>query len=329
LCGKLRGKAKRLAHTFGECGGPLVLLHGGAGPMDPTALGFAQAVTNLSAIGKRAQRMLARGARARDVASQCCYYMELDPIFNAGVGSALQADGVARLSAALMDGSRQRFSGVVGASYLSHPSSLSRLLQQRKARVLSEPGTQILARELGLPVNANLTARRSKRWFSALASGQYQPLAASEATRGGPAMDTVGCLVRGARGELVAAASTGGRGFEYPGRVSDTCTVAGTYASKYAAVAATGVGEEIVDDALASRLETRVRDGMSLFAASDRCLREALERKRAYGWIALDRHCWCVAHTTPSLPFVLVGRYGRGARVLASSLMNQVALPDP
>ena len=123
-------------------------------------------------------------------------------------------------------------------------------------------------------------------------------------------------------GELVAAASTGGRGHEYPGRVSDTCTVAGTYASRFAAVAATGIGEQIVDDALACRLETRIRDGMSLMDASGRCYREAIQRRRTYGWLALDRSSWCAAHTTPSMPYVVVGSRGRSVRVVSSSLID-------
>jgi L-asparaginase len=309
----------------GERSGPLVLLHGGAGPMDPTRAGMRHAVAKLGAIGRRALGMLSDGASAVRVASECCRQMELEPTFNAGVGSALQADGMARVSAAVMDGARQRFSGIVAASYLSHPSTLSLSLQRRRARVLTEPGAQLLARELGVPVSANLTARRSKRWQDALAEAGYRPFAGAEPKRSSVELDTVGCLVRTAGGKLAAAASTGGRGFEYPGRVSDSCTVAGTYASRYAAIAATGLGEEIVDDALASRLETRVRDGMPLEQASRRCLEEALARKRSYGWIALGKSAWCVAHTTPSLPFVVVGRHGAGARVLASSLPMRAA----
>ncbi|MCK7541480.1 MAG: isoaspartyl peptidase/L-asparaginase [Marinilabiliales bacterium] len=48
-------------------------------------------------------------------------------------------------------------------------------------------------------------------------------------------------------------------------------------------------GEEIVDDGLAVRLETRVRDGLTLIQASDRVYAEALERRRQYGWIGVER----------------------------------------
>jgi L-asparaginase len=105
---------------------------------------------------------------------------------------------------------------------------------------------------------------------------------------------------------LFAGTSTGGRGFEYPGRVSDSATVAGTYCTAYAAVSATGVGEQIIDDALAARLETRRRDGHTLEAASRQCFKEAVARQRAYGWIALDADgFWASAHNTKAMSFVV------------------------
>jgi L-asparaginase len=103
---------------------------------------------------------------------------------------------------------------------------------------------------------------------------------------------------------LVAGTSTGGRGFEFPGRVSDSATVAGNYASPFAAISATGIGEEIVDDALCARIETRVRDGLSLEDAGRRTFEEAKASGHRYGWIACDsRGYWCVAHTSEQMSF--------------------------
>lgn len=308
-----------MKHVFMEHPGPLVLLHGGAGAMDPKRERAQQAVTSLTRIARRGFRALAAGDDPAKVAASCCWHMERDPLFNAGLGSALQADGAVRTSAALMVGRTQSLSGVVNASFLDHPIDLGLALQQRSGRVLSPPGTELLARELGLTVTLPLTEARSQAWLERLRQHDYRPLGTSEGRGRGPGGDTVGCLVRTARGALVAAASTGGRGFEYPGRVSDTCTVAGTYASKFAAVVATGVGEQIVDDALASRLETRVRDGMTVIEASAKCLLEARQRQRSYGWLALSPRHWCVSHTTRSMPYVVVGQGGRGATVLSTS----------
>ncbi len=279
------------AHEF------VILLHGGAGPQDPSEKGLRQAQASLIEIGEAAREQLIENRSPVDVATLCLQKLEADPQFNAGVGSALQSDGVARLSASLMDGEKQRFSGVVSTPYLSHPSALSLALQERSARVLTTPGSELLARELGLPVQSNLTEKRSQKWMKKLTDSKYRAL--EDAT------DTVGCVIRSASGHLVAASSTGGRGFEFPGRVSDSSSVAGNYASQYAAVTVTGVGEEIVDDAVAARLDCRIRDGMSLEDSSRRCHEEAVQLKRNYGWIVLDaRLRWGVAHTTSHMPFM-------------------------
>lgn len=197
----------------------------------------------------------------------------------------------------MMDGKRQRFSGVVSASYLTHPSILAQKLQNRSSRVLTHPGVELLARELQLPVDSNLTEKRSKKWIKQGNKYGY-------GFEGG---DTVGCVIRSNSGVVIAAASTGGKGFEYPGRMSDTATVAGNYASAFAAITATGVGEQIVDDAVAARMETRIRDGNTLHEASRKGFKEAKRRKRRYGWLAVDPvRRWGVAHTTSTMPFVVM-----------------------
>ena len=191
--------------------------------------------------------------------------MELEPEFNAGYGAALQMDAQARVSAALMEGATQNFSGVIGVSQVKHPSKIARHLQQSSSRVLTLPGAETIARQLSLPVENLVTSKRLKQWEQ-------------KAHDNVSGSDTVGAVVWHPKMGLAAGTSTGGRGFEYPGRVTDSATVAGNYASRFAAISATGIGEEIVDDALAARLETRCRDGMSLAEASARCFKEAKEK---------------------------------------------------
>ena len=83
---------------------------------------------------------------------------------------------------------------------------------------------------------------------------------------------------------------------------------------------ALGVDASATDSAaLASRIETRVRDGMTVIEASEKCLREAKQRKRAYGWLCLSPQHWCVTHTTLSMPYVVVGQGPRGGTILSAS----------
>jgi L-asparaginase len=235
--------------------------------------------------------------------------MEDDPQFNAGLGSALQSDGKPRLTAAMMNGDRQSFSGVMSLSDIRHPSRLALELQTASSRVLSTPGCDRLAHKMQQPIEELITPKRLDQWVKNL--------------REEISCDTVGAIVCHDR-SLCVGTSTGGRGFEEPGRISDSATVAGTYASGWAAVSATGIGEELVDDALAARLETRVRDGLSLYDASQRCFTEALERGRSYGWIACDAagH-YVVAYTTPAMSFVVMTVSGQ---LLASSYPEHSSL---
>ncbi len=284
-----------MQQLYGQCHGATVILHGGAGAPDPQRSNAVNKATiALRAIAQTALKSLKSGRDPLDVVVDCLKEMELDEQFNAGKGAALQADGQARLTAALMDGPKSTFSAVISTSYISHPSVIARHLQGESSRVLTSPGAELKARQLGMPIESSLTPGRVRRWEEKLAAGATF-------------CDTVGCVVRGADGKLYAGTSTGGRGFEFPGRVSDSGTVAGTYCTPFAGVSATGVGEEIVDDALAARLETRRRDGSTLEAASRLCFEEGKVRARAYGWIALDAEGhWGVAHLTPGMPFVVV-----------------------
>jgi L-asparaginase len=71
--------------------------------------------------------------------------------------------------------------------------------------------------------------------------------------------------------------------------VSDSATVAGTYASALAGVSCTGRGEHIVNQAAAARIVTRVEDGLSLQEAVTRTIQEGNALQYAYGLISLDR----------------------------------------
>ncbi|MEA5572252.1 isoaspartyl peptidase/L-asparaginase, partial [Calothrix sp. UHCC 0171] len=99
---------------------------------------------------------------------------------------------------------------------------------------------------------------------------------------------TIGVVALDTYGNLVAGTSTGGKGFERIGRVSDSAMPAGNYATQYAGVSCTGIGEDIIDECLAAKIVVRVTDGMSLQEAMQRSFAEAQTNKRDLGAIALD-----------------------------------------
>jgi L-asparaginase len=236
---------------------------------------------------------LLSGADARDAVVRGCQLLEDDPRFNAGTGSVLQSDGQIRMSAALMEGKSQRFSGVINVSRVQNPIDLAEFLQDSADRVLSENGAAELLRELNAPVYNPLTDLRLQEWmlerqenFDKTMAGvvaEKELVETSEAGRG-----TIGVVALDTRGYLSAGTSTGGKGFERIGRVSDCAMPAGNYATRKAAVSCTGIGEDIIDECLAARIVVRVTDGLSLTEAIKRSFTEASLNRRDFGAIAID-----------------------------------------
>ena len=92
-----------------------LMIHGGSGAMRPATLSpehEAKARAGLNAALDAGEDVLAGGGSALDAVEAAARVLEDDPAFNAGRGSVLNADGVAELDAAIMDG-RDRSAGAV------------------------------------------------------------------------------------------------------------------------------------------------------------------------------------------------------------------------
>ncbi|MNJ97328.1 Isoaspartyl peptidase/L-asparaginase precursor [compost metagenome] len=186
--------------------------------------------------------------------------LEDNELFNAGLGSQIQSDGKVRLSASLMDGITQKFSGVINIENVQHPIKVSQKLLAYDDRVLSGDGALTFARKNGFDFYNPITPQRQQ---------EYETKREESLRKG-----TVGCVALDQYGNLAAATSTGGKGFEIPCRVSDSATVAGNFANQHAAISCTGVGEDIVSAGLAAKIVTRVTDGFTLKAACDKSFQE-------------------------------------------------------
>lgn len=268
---------------------PKVIIHGGAGPAlgDRSTLGAIREELHaiVAAIYQRAQQ----GAPAVDCVVYGCHQLEANPRFNAGYGSVLQADGQVRMSAGLMDGARQRFSGVINTSRVAHPIDLAAFLQSSSDRVLSDAGSAELIRELALPPFDPITPLRFQEWMASRQENFAQAMAGVVAEDPHARRGTIGVVVLDSHGQLAAGTSTGGKGLERLGRVSDAAMPAGNYANTFAAVSCTGIGEDIIDECLAARLVIRISDGMAVEAAFARSFAEAAQNQRDFGAIAVTQ----------------------------------------
>lgn len=272
---------------------PKLIIHGGAGSSLKGKAGADVVRKSLYKVIEEVYSLLLTGADATEAVVLGCQLLEDDPRFNAGTGSVLQSDGQIRMSASLMQGSIQRFSGVINVSRVQNPINLAEFLQSSPDRVLSDYGSGELMRELNTPTYNPLTDLRLQEWmlerqgnFEKEMAGvvaEKELVTSSEDGRG-----TIGVVVLDSQGRLAVGTSTGGKGFERIGRVSDSAMPAGNYASRHAAVSCTGIGEDIIDECLAARIVVRVTDGLSLVEAMQRSFTEAKEHGRDFGAIALD-----------------------------------------
>ena len=273
---------------------PKLIIHGGAGSSLKGKGGVEIVRRALYKVVEEVYSLLLTGASATEAVVRGCQMLEDDPLFNAGTGSVLQSDGQIRMSASLMDGTRERFSGVINVSRVQHPIDLAQTLQNSADRVLSDYGAAELLRELQVPSYDALTDVRLQEWIQERQENFVKTMAgvvaeqelvesSSEDGRG-----TIGVVVLDSQGRLAAGTSTGGKGFERIGRVSDCAMPAGNYATADAAVSCTGIGEDIIEECLAARVVVRVTDGLSLQEAMKRSFAEAEQHQRDLGAIALD-----------------------------------------
>lgn len=271
---------------------PKLIIHGGAGSSLKGKGGVEVVRQSLYKVLEEVYAILVSGASATEAVVHGCQLLEDDPRFNAGTGSVLQSDGQIRMSASLMDGASQSFSGVINVTRIQNPINLAQFLQSSHDRVLSDFGASELTRELQVPSYNPLTDLRLEEWLQERQDNFKKTMAGvvaeKELVESSAGRGTIGVVALDTFGRIAAGTSTGGKGFERIGRVSDSAMPAGNYATKYAGVSCTGIGEHILDECLAPRIVVRVTDGMSLFEAMQRSFNEAIINERDFGAIALD-----------------------------------------
>ena len=248
-----------------------LVIHGGAGSLEGKTSEAKIIHQSLCKIWEETFEILKNKTAEEAVISGICL-LEDNPIFNAGTGSKLQADGEVRMSAALMDGVNNRFSGVINVQNIRNPIEAAALLANEEHTVLSADQATEFCHRNGMADYNPITPERLEE-YERSCSGKH---------------GTVGAVALDKGGRIFAGTSTGGIGYEIPGRVSDCSTVAGTYASTKAGVSCTGIGEQIVQQATAAKIVTRVDDGMPLHDAVAVTMRESNKFKYLYGLISLN-----------------------------------------
>jgi L-asparaginase len=227
---------------------------------------------SLKDIAKKSYEFL-KDNSAFDTVAYAVSLLEDDELYNAGIGSQIQSDGVIRMSAAIMNGETQKMSGVINIQNVKNPIFVAKELMKEDDRVLGGNGAKKYANQHGFENFSTEIPQRRKEYEEKLKNG---------------GKGTVGAVAIDKHGKLAVATSTGGKGFEIPGRISDSATVAGNYANQFCAVSCTGVGEDIVSNGTAAKIVTRVTDGLTIENAFDRTFEELKEIDGFAGAIGID-----------------------------------------
>jgi beta-aspartyl-peptidase (threonine type) len=260
-----------------------ILVHGGAGRWAPADHVPAVAgVSRAAAVGWRALR---DGGNALDAVTEAVVALEDDPLFNAGTGSVLNAEGEVEMDASVMAGDTLGAGGVACLQRVRNPVLVAR-------RVMEATDCVLLA-------GAAATAFARDQGF-----GDYDP-GLPRILRSAQGVGTVGAVALDAAGRLAAATSTGGRMGKRAGRVGDSpIPGAGNYASAHAAVSATGWGEQMLRYVTAKDVAERIARGAQPAVALREALDDMLRRfGEPIGAIALDaRGNLGAVHGTEAMP---------------------------
>ncbi|MGH9486112.1 MAG: isoaspartyl peptidase/L-asparaginase family protein [Terriglobales bacterium] len=274
---------------------PAIVVHGGCGRIDERTheerkLGVRQA----------AERGLARlraGESALEAVEAAVAVLEELPLFNAGRGSVLNADGEIETDAALMDGATQAAGAVASLTGFLHPVQVARRVMEASPHVLlcGAGAARFAASQGFVPVAPDelIVAARRAEW---------------EREHG-----TVGAVACDAQGRVAAATSTGGMTNKLPGRVGDTPLIGcGTWADEWVAVSCTGRGERIMRVTLARLAAFLYEQSGEARAAATGALGE-LERRVGgdAGLILVDRRgrtAW--VKNTPHMPVCAISEAG-------------------
>ncbi len=250
---------------------PVIIVHGGAGnDFDDRVTAFRVGVERAAEAG---WAVLERGGSALDAAEAAVRVLEDDPVYDAGHGSYLNANGDVEMDAMIMEGARLGYGAVAGIQRVANPVSVARLVMERTPHSLFVwAGAEQFARSMDVPVCA------MEELVAGSSTHQLRP--EDRAFRADRTGDTVGAVVRDAHGLLAVAVSTGGTAGKMPGRVGDSPIVGGGgYAdNETGAAAATGHGEPLMRMVFSKTACDLMGQGLSPQQAADEVLRRLEKR---------------------------------------------------
>src|SRR5215510_11045322 len=250
----------------------------------------------------------------------CIIVLENAPVFDAGFGSHLNAEGKVECDAIVMDGASLRSGAAAGLQRIKNPIRAARAIYEHcRHMMLIAEGAEAFAKVYGVPLCKPEELVSEAEWEAYLRCSRDEH--AAEHHRGHE-QGTVGAVALDKNGRLFAATSTGGTCCKLPGRVGDSPLIGcGCYADSTAGgVSCTGYGEAImkivmaktVVDLLGHSLAQSLPNSDAANYAAQASVRLLGERGRGTGGlILLDRDGnSAFAFNTPRMAYAYVDAAG-------------------
>jgi beta-aspartyl-peptidase (threonine type) len=303
-----------------------LVIHGGAGVI-PREQSSAEAEAEYRAKLQEAldagYAVLASGGSSLDAVVAAIKPLEDSPLFNAGKGAVLNADGICELDASIMDGRNLAAGAVAGARRIKNPIVLARAVMEKSPHVMfTGDGAERFAEQIGgiefVPNEYFQTERRREELKRAqekekaakgkktASAGEVSGLAHVGGVREPVYLGTVGCAALDKNGNLAAGTSTGGMTNKKFGRVGDSPIIgAGTYANNATcALSATGHGEFFIRIGVARDVSAQMEyKGATLQEAAAASLEKVAKLGGDGGMVAIDHH------GNVAMPFNTPGMY--------------------
>ncbi len=306
-----------------------LVIHGGAGTINRSEMSpelEAQFRAKLNEALAAGYAVLERGGPALDAVTAAINLLEDSPLFNAGRGAVMNADGQCELDASIMNGRTLEAGAVAGVQHIRNHINLARDVMEKSAHVmLAGKGAEKFAQQLGYELVPNEYFHTDLRRLQ-LEKAREKEKSGSAAIFAHGRMTfatvddnyllremkfgTVGCAALDQQGNLAAGTSTGGMTNKKFGRVGDSPIIgAGAYAKNTtAAVSCTGHGEYFIRAGVAHEVSVQMEyRHLSLAEAAQAAIARVGALGGTGGLIAID------ARGNVALPFNTTGMY-RGWR---------------
>jgi len=265
----------------------VIVIHGGAGMMSDLENNPGLSAVYYSALDTALQtgaNILERGGQGGDAVIATINYLENNPLFNAGKGATVSAEGYFELDASFMRGSDLAAGAVAGVRTVKNPINAAYAVMTETQHVmLSGSGADRFAKERDIETVDN------NNYFATPKTLQQIETMKKENEKNG----TVGCVVLDKYGDLYAGTSTGGMFRKQWGRIGDSPVIgAGTYADNGScAVSCTGHGEYFIRHVVAFNLCARYKYlGETVEQAANHIIHKELNPEAGNGGlIAVDK----------------------------------------